>query len=64
MARKSKEELYRLPGKSPIKFNKETEEQAIILAAYEIIKELNMEGKVTDYELEYIRDKYKIPVEE
>ncbi len=46
-----------------IKFPPEAKERAIDLAAYDIMKQLCIEGKITDNELQYISKKYKISVE-
>ncbi len=43
-------------------FPPEAEEMAIKLAAFDIIKQLNSEGKITDEELRYIAEKYNISV--
>ncbi len=46
-----------------IKFTPEAEQWAIKLAAYDILKQLCIEGKITDSELKYIAEKHKIFVE-
>ena len=46
-----------------ITFPPEAEEMAIKLAAYNIMKQLNKEGKITDEELRYIAKKRNLPIE-
>lgn len=46
-----------------IQFNKEIEEQAIVLAAYNIIKELYEKNLISVEELIHIRDKYHVCVD-
>ena len=46
-----------------IKFPPEAEEMAIKLAAFDIMKQLNKEGKITDEELRHIAKKRNLPVE-
>ena len=46
-----------------ITFSPEAEEMAIKLAAFDIMKQLNKEGKITDEELRYIAKKRNLPVE-
>ena len=48
---------------SELTFPSEIEELAIKLAAFDIMKQLNKEGKITDEELRYIAKKRNIPVE-
>ena len=49
--------------KREITFPPEAEEMAIKYAAFDIMKQLNKEGKITDEELRYIAKKRNIPVE-
>ncbi|WP_157047654.1 hypothetical protein [Cellulosilyticum ruminicola] len=44
-------------------FPPEAEEMAIKLAAFDIMKQLKKEGKLTDEELRYIAKKRNLPVE-
>lgn len=44
-------------------FNEEIEADAIKLAALSIIKSMFSEGLISEYELQYIREKYPISVE-
>ena len=44
-------------------FPPEAKEMAIKYAAFDIMKQLNKEGKITDEELRYIAKKRNIPVE-
>jgi hypothetical protein len=44
-------------------FPPEAEEMAIKYAAFDIMKQLNKKGKITDEELRYIAKKRNIPVE-
>lgn len=44
-------------------FPPEAVEMAIKYAAFDIMKQLNKEGKITDEELRYIAKKHNIPVE-
>lgn len=44
-------------------FPPEAEEMAIKLAAFDIMKQLNKEGKITDEELRYIAEKRNLPIE-
>ena len=46
-----------------IKFSKEVKEEAIVLAAYDIVKQMHEAGLIYDDELKYIQNKYSIPVE-
>ena len=46
-----------------ITFPPEAGEMAIKLAAFDIMKQLNKEGKITDEELRYIAKKRNLPVE-
>ena len=46
-----------------IKFSKEIKEEAIVLAAYDIIKQMYEEGLIYEDELKYIQNKYSVPVE-
>ena len=46
-----------------ITFPPEAEEMAIKLAAFDIMKQLNKEGKITDEELRYIAKKRDLPIE-
>ena len=46
-----------------IKFPPGTEEWAIKLAAFDIMKQLYKEGKITEEELHYIAKKRDIPIE-
>jgi hypothetical protein len=46
-----------------IKFPPGTEEWAIKLAAFDIMKQLCKEGKITEEELHYIAKKHDIPIE-
>ena len=46
-----------------ITFPPEAEELAIKLAAFDIMKQLAAEGRITAGELKYLADKCKIPVE-
>ena len=46
-----------------IKFSKEVKEEAIVLAAYDIIKQMYEAGLIYVDELKYIQNKYSIPVE-
>ncbi len=57
---KQNSELYYL---NEIQFDKEVEEQAIVLAAYNIIKEMYEKNLISMEELIHIRDKYRICVE-
>lgn len=47
-----------------IPFAQEVEEMAIKLVAYDIMKQLHQEGKITKDELQYISIKYNICIEE
>ena len=44
-------------------FPPEAEEMAIKYAAFDIMKQLNKEGKITDEELRYIAKKRDLPIE-
>lgn len=44
-------------------FPPEAEEMAIKLAAFDIMKQLNKERKITDEELRYIAEKRNLPIE-
>ena len=46
-----------------ITFPPEVEEMAIKLAAFDIMKQLKKEGKITDEELRYIAEKRDLPIE-
>ena len=46
-----------------IDYPPEIEKMAIRIAAYNIIKELEEEGMISEEELFYIRERYQIPVE-
>lgn len=46
-----------------IKFPPGTEEWAIKLAAFDIVKKLFKEGKITEEEFHYIARKHNIPIE-
>ena len=48
---------------SELTFPSEIEELAIKLAAFDIMKQLNKEGKITDEELRYIAKKRDLPIE-
>ncbi len=48
---------------SEITFPPEAEEMAIKLAAYDIMVQLNKEGRITDEELRYIARKRNLPIE-
>ncbi len=45
-----------------IEFPPGTEEIAITYAAYDIMRQLCEEGKITEAELKYLEEKYKISV--
>ena len=53
------EELNNMPE---INFSPETEKLAIRLAAFDIVKQLCNEGKITKEELRYMAEKYDIGV--
>ncbi len=55
--------MDKLEKLSEIEFSDEAEKEAIKLAAYSIIKVMFAENLVTESELNYIHDKYEIPVE-
>ena len=44
-------------------FSPEAEEMAIKYAAFDIMKQLNTEGKIRDEVLRYIAKKHNIPIE-
>ena len=46
-----------------IKFSKAIKEEAIVLAAYDIIKQMYEECLIYEDELKYIQNKYSVPVE-
>lgn len=46
-----------------IRFPPEAEKEAIKLAAYDIMKQLSAEGKITAGEIKYLANKHRIPVE-
>ncbi len=46
-----------------VKFNKEIYDEAVILAAYDMIKNLYDENKISKKELNTIKNKYSINVE-
>ena len=45
-----------------IEYSEELQHEACLLAAYDIIKNLFGEGKISEFEKNYIREKYNIPV--
>lgn len=55
--------MSELKSTNNIKFSKEIKEEAIVLAAYDIIKQMFDEGLIYEDELKYIQNKYSIPVE-
>lgn len=55
--------LKNLEELSDIEYSEELQHEACLLAAYDIIKSLCEEGKITEEERKYIRMKYNIPVE-
>ena len=48
---------------SELTFPSEIEELAIKLAAFDIMKQLYEDGKITKNELQYIAQKHNVPVE-
>lgn len=46
-----------------VKFPPEAEKMAITLAAFDIMKQLNRRGKITDEELRYIAKKHNLSIE-
>ncbi len=48
--------------KTEIEFPSELQQKACLLAAFDIIKCLFAEGKIDEYEMNYIRKKYDIVV--
>mgnify|MGYP006887564444 CR=1 FL=1 len=46
-----------------INFTKDVQREAIILAAYQYIKDLFEEGKITKHELNKVKKKYNIDIE-
>ena len=44
-------------------FSPEAEKMAVILAAFDIMKQLNKEGRITDEELQYIAKKRGLKIE-
>jgi len=55
--------MSELKSTNNIKFSKEIKEEAILLAAYDIVKQMYEEGLIFEDELKYIQNKYSIPVE-
>lgn len=45
-----------------IEFSEEIQHEACLLAAFDIIKCLFDEGEISEFEKNYIREKYNIPV--
>lgn len=46
-----------------INFTKDVQQEAIILVAYQYIKDLFEEGKITKHELNKVKKKYNIDIE-
>ena len=63
----SKKQLYgrecNMKEISDITFSPEVEELAIKLAAFDIMKQLFDDGKITKIELQYIAKKHNIPID-